>query len=231
MFRRGSGTIGIGGVERLDRHQRYLRAGGRGRDVALVPGPLEAPGHSDSCRFAWLQGSAAGGVWEGCGWSGSGCRRFQAVWLLRPEDPQAVMFGEVLVVLEVQRCERRLVGEAASRDPHVVDRAWPPASAGCCGQDPPDGGNCLIARQDRDARQPAGRFSTAVGAPVADLDPLGQLTERYEGDQRFAADQARGQRPVSLRRCSNEATSVSRMTGCMATVRRGRGGASPAQTR
>lgn len=28
--------------------------------------------------------------------------KLPAVWLLRSEDPQAVMFGEVLVVLEVQ---------------------------------------------------------------------------------------------------------------------------------
>jgi hypothetical protein len=43
--------------------------------------------------------------------------------------------------------------------------------------------------------QPAGQFPAAVGTPAADFGPLGQLTERDEGDERFAADQARGQRP------------------------------------
>jgi hypothetical protein len=41
-----------------------------------------------------------------------------------------MMLLEVLVILEVQRCEWYLVGEAARRDPHVVDR--PRASAGVC---------------------------------------------------------------------------------------------------
>ena len=59
--------------------------------------------------------------------------RFQVVWLLRSEDGQTVIFGEVLVVFEVQGGERDFVGEAAGRDPHVVDRAGSPASGGCCG--------------------------------------------------------------------------------------------------
>ena len=151
--------------------------------------------------------------------------RFQVVWLLRSEDGQAVVFGEVLVVFKVQGGERDFVGEAAGRDPHVVDRAGSPASGGCCGQAPPDGGYSFIAGQDGDARQPGGQFPAAVRAPVADLGPLGQLTESYEGDEWFAADQARASGPVSFRWCSNEATSVSRMTGCTAGVRRGRGGA------
>ena len=62
----------------------------------------------------------------------------------------------------------------------------------------PDGGHGLIAGQDRDARQLAGQFPAAVGTPAADLGPLCQLTERDEGDERFAADQARGQRPGEL---------------------------------
>lgn len=78
------------------------------------------------------------------------------------------------------------------------DRAGSPASGGCCGQAPPDGGYSFIAGQDGDARQPGGQFPAAVSAPVADLGPLGQLTESYEGDEWFAADQARGQRPGEL---------------------------------
>jgi hypothetical protein len=107
-----------------------------------------------------------------------------------------VIFREVLVVLEVQRDER-FVGEAAGCDLHVVDRAGPPASAGCCGQAAPGGGDGFIAGQDGDARQPCGQFPRRW-ALAADLGPLGQLTESDEGDERFAADQARGQRTGEL---------------------------------
>jgi len=47
--------------------------------------------------------------------------------LLPAEDAQAVVLVEVLVVLEVQGGERDAMGEAAGRDPHVVDRPRPPA--------------------------------------------------------------------------------------------------------
>ena len=45
---------------------------------------------------------AVAGAWGGAGAREVAACRFQAVQLLRPEDPQAVMFGEVLEVLEVQ---------------------------------------------------------------------------------------------------------------------------------
>jgi hypothetical protein len=141
-------------------------------------------------------GAAVAGVWRAVAAHEVAACRFQG--LLRAEDGQTVIFREVLVVLEVQRGERRFVDEAAGRDPYVVDRAGPPAPAGCCGQAPPDGGDGLIAGQDRDARQPAGEFPAAVCTPAADLCPLGQLTESDEGDERFAADQARGERPGEL---------------------------------
>jgi hypothetical protein len=105
------------------------------------------------------------------------------------------MFCEVLVVLEVQRCEGHFVGEAAGGDPHVVDRPGSSAQAGLCGQAAPDGGDCLVAGQDGDAGEPTSQFLAAVKTPMADLGPLGELAERYEGDERLAADQARGQRP------------------------------------
>jgi hypothetical protein len=103
-----------------------------------------------------------------------------------------VVLVEVLVVLEVQDGERDAMGEAAGRDPHVVDRSRSPASDGCRGQPPPGGGHCLIAGQCRDAGQPTGKFLAAALAPVADLRPLGRLSEGREGDQRLAADQAGG---------------------------------------
>jgi hypothetical protein len=106
-----------------------------------------------------------------------------------------VVLVEVLVVLEVQGGERDAVGEAAGRDPHVVDRPWSSTLDGCCGQPAPGGGYCLVAGQYRDVGQLAGEFLTTVLAPVADLRPLGQLAEGHEGDQRLAADQAGGKRP------------------------------------
>ena len=59
----------------------------------------------------------------------------------------------------------------------------------------PGGGYRLVAGQYRDAGQPAGEFLAAALAPVADLRPLGQLSEGHEGDQRLAADQAASKRP------------------------------------
>jgi hypothetical protein len=57
--------------------------------------------------------------------------------LLPAENAQAVVLVEVLVVLEVQGGERDAMGEAAGRDPHVVDRPRSPAPDGCRGQPPP----------------------------------------------------------------------------------------------
>jgi hypothetical protein len=105
-----------------------------------------------------------------------------------------VMLVKVLVVLEVQGGERDAMGEAAGRDPHVVDRPWSAALDGCRGQSALGGGYCLVSGQYRDVGQPAGEFLAAVLAPVADLRPLGQLSEGHEGDQRLAADQASGKR-------------------------------------
>src|ERR1017187_6786404 len=87
------------------------------------------------------------------------------------EDAQAMMLLEVLVILEVQRCERYFMGEAARRDPHVVDRTRASALECCCGQAAPDGTYRLIAWQHGNAGQPSGQFLAAVGAPVADFSP------------------------------------------------------------
>jgi hypothetical protein len=140
-------------------------AGGGGREARLAgtwtrfgflsdAGPVEC--------LAQARGVVAGHV-VAC--------RLQVVWLLHSEDEQAVIFGEVLVVFEVQGGERRFVGEAAGRDPHVVDRAGPPALAGGCGQAPPDGGDGLIPGQDGDARQPGGQFPRGGGYPSGGSRP------------------------------------------------------------
>jgi hypothetical protein len=49
------------------------------------------------------------------------------LWL---EQPQPVVLGEVLEVLEIEGGERQLVGKAAGSNPGVVDRAGPPALGG-----------------------------------------------------------------------------------------------------
>src|SRR5260370_30353084 len=88
------------------------------------------------------------------------------------------------------------MGEAAGRNPHVVDRPRSPAPDGCRGQPPPGGGYRLVAGQYRNSGQPAGEFLAAAVAPVADLPPLGQLSEGHEGDQRLP-DPQEGSKPPS----------------------------------
>ena len=105
------------------------------------------------------------------------------------------MLVKVLVVFEVQGGERDAMGEATGRNPHVVDRPRAPAPDGYRGQPSPGGGYYLVAGQHRTAGQPAGELLAAALASVADLRPLGQLSEGHEGDQRLAADQAGGKRP------------------------------------
>jgi hypothetical protein len=89
---------------------------------------------------------------------GSYRRMFPVMWLLRSEDAQAVMLREIPVVLEVQRCERHFVGEAACCDPHVVDRAGPPAQA-----------RALAVCARRRAFKTYGRVACAAPGPATGL--------------------------------------------------------------
>ncbi len=136
--------------------------------------------------------------------------------LLPAEDVQAVVLVEILVVPEVQGGERDALGEAAGRNPHVVDRPRSPAPDGCRGQPPPGGGYRLVAGQYRNAGQLAGEFLASALAPVADLRPRGQFSEVHEGDLRHAVDQAGSKRPGERALCSREATSVSKTAGSTA---------------
>lgn len=54
-------------------------------------------------------------------------RLFDTVRCMSAEKLQTVMLDEVLVVLQIEGRQRRLIGQAAGRDPHVVDRARPSA--------------------------------------------------------------------------------------------------------
>lgn len=121
---------------------------------------------------------------------------------------------EVLVVLQVERGQGQVVGQAAGGDPHVVDRTGSAALDARGRQPAPHRRDRLVAEEDWDSGEPVGQFLPAAGTPVPDLGPLGQLAKGDEGDQRPPADEPRGQWAVSLRLWVSDATSVSGITGC-----------------
>ncbi len=141
---------------------------------------------------------------------GTACDTMQRITqaLFGAKDTEPVMLIEILVILEIQRCERHLVGQAARRDPHVVDRT------AAADRRPPDRGHGLVAGQHGNMRQPARQFLATAGTQVADLCPLGQLTEGDEGISGSRPMRRVASGAVSWRRCSSEATSVSRTVGC-----------------
>jgi len=127
-----------------------------------------------------------------------------------------VVLLEVLVVLKVQGGERDAMGEAAGRDPHVVDRPRSSTLDGCRGQSAPGGGYCLITGQYRDVGQPAGEFLAAVLPQLrisAHLASSPKVTKVISGSRPIGRV-ASG--PASVPLCSKEATSVSRTTGSTA---------------
>ena len=108
------------------------------------------------------------------------------------------------------------MGEAAGRNPHVVDRPRSPAPDGCRGQPPPGGGYRLVAGQHRNAGQPAGEFLAAALAQLrisAHLASSPKVTKVISGSRpirRVASG------PASVPLCSREATSVSKTVGSTA---------------
>lgn len=101
------------------------------------------------------------------------------------------MLGEVGEVLDVERRERQPIGDAAGRDPCVVN--WPgPASFGRGSrQFTPHRPDALAARDHRLIGQPVIQHGPVTGSPPPEPGPLGQFAHRYEGDQRLLASQAR----------------------------------------
>ena len=95
------------------------------------------------------------------------------------------MFGEVAVVLDVQRGQRQLVVQAARGYPHVVLGTGATTVVGVASEVSPYAGDIVdlvTDREDEDAGQP--RFqATAVGrTPLASDGPFGQFAQRDEGD-------------------------------------------------
>jgi hypothetical protein len=98
------------------------------------------PAQKDRPRPA---GAATGWVPARFGWPAHAYRcESQVRWLPCSEDAQAVMLGEVLVVLQVERCEGDVVGKAAGGDPHVAFLGPRQVSAAPCPSDAPGLRSC-----------------------------------------------------------------------------------------
>jgi cobalt-zinc-cadmium efflux system protein len=67
---------------------------------------------------------------------------------------QPIMLGEVREVLHIKRRERQLIGEAAGRDPRVVDRPGAAALSRCSRQFTPHRRDALAPSDHRLVRQP-----------------------------------------------------------------------------
>ena len=138
--------------------------------------------------------------------------------LLPAGDAQGVVLVEVLVVLEVQGGERDVMGQAAGRNPHVVDRPRAPAPDGCRGQPSPDGGYCLLAGHGSTARRDSQPVSSSrrrwpqlrISAHLASSPKVTKVISGSRPIRRVASG------PASASLCSREATSVSKTAGSTA---------------
>lgn len=127
-----------------------------------------------------------------------------------------MLLVEVLVVLEVQGGERDAMGEAAGRNPHVVDRARTPAPDGC-----------------RDSRPQVAATASSPGSTAMRDSQLVSSSRRRWPQLRISAHLASspkvtkvisGSRPIrrvasglaSVPLCSREVTSVSKTVGSTA---------------
>jgi hypothetical protein len=110
------------------------------------------------------------------------------------EEFEAFMLGGVDVVLDVERGERKIAGDAARGDPGVVDR--PGASAEpprVCLDLAPDGGGLEVARGDDDAGEECPETGSPLRAPAVQIGPLGQLTDRDERGRELLAGESTGE--------------------------------------
>jgi hypothetical protein len=92
------------------------------------------------------------------------------------DELESLVLGEVCVVLGVQCGERQLSGEAARRDPGVVDRPRPPAEAGVCLLTP-DPGGVEAGGEDDDAGEEGLETGATLWSPAVQVRPLGQLAD------------------------------------------------------
>ena len=109
------------------------------------------------------------------------------------DEFEPFVFGEVGVVLDVERGERKFAGEAAGGDPRAVDRPWTSAQPGVGLDLAPDGGGLEAARQDDDAGEEGPESQPCVAAPAVQVRPLGQLADGDEGDRELLAGEPVGE--------------------------------------
>ena len=101
------------------------------------------------------------------------------------------MFGEVGEVLDVERREREVVGEATRGDPRVVDWPRPAALSGGGGQLTPDSGDALATRNHGLAGKPRIQHRAVAWAPAPQPGPLDELSDGHERDEWLRPGQPR----------------------------------------
>ena len=127
-----------------------------------------------------------------------------------------MMLVEVLVVLEVQGGERDAMGEAAGRDPHVVDRPRSSTLDGCRGQSAQVAATASspgsTAMWDSQLVSSSRRCwpQLRISAHLASSPKVTKVISGSRPIRRVASG------PASVPLCSKEATSVSRTTGSTA---------------
>lgn len=94
------------------------------------------------------------------------------------------MFGEVLEVLRVERCQRQTVDQATGGDPTVIDRAWTAAELGVGLHLAPLDRYGFVEGEQSDVLPPPRKVSQSIRSPVAQDGPLGQFAEGDERDEK-----------------------------------------------
>jgi hypothetical protein len=103
---------------------------------------------------------------------------------------EAFMLREVGVVLDVERREGELAGDAAGGDPGVVDRPGSTPEPGVGLDLTPDRRCAEAARQDDDAGKEGLKAGPPLWSPAVQVCPLGQLADGDEGDRKPPAGES-----------------------------------------
>jgi hypothetical protein len=97
-------------------------------------------------------------------------------------EDQALVLGEVCVVLGVEGGEGESFNDAAGGDPGVVDRSWASTKLASGLEVSPGAGHAVVDRQDHDTLLPLGQPRSALWSPASDFCPFGEFAEGNEGD-------------------------------------------------
>lgn len=92
------------------------------------------------------------------------------------------MFGEIFVVLGVERGQRDVMSQAARGYPRVVYWPWATSERGVGRDGAPGARYVVVAVQDVRAGQPLGEAFAAVWSPLTLFDPSSQFREGHERD-------------------------------------------------